>query len=281
MHNGEVHDVRDDIFQSIAHKTVYAEILADDYGLLSGLEFARNWGSSLGVTTETLLKPGAELEPGDIILSLNGAPKAIAMAEDRMIGCMAKSSGIATATRRFVDAAGDDLKIVSGAWKKMPFELKQMIRQGAEIAGAQSRISLQKFIYLDKNYTAMFGGITATLKAVEHLSEFVKVIQICGQHANIEREAERALEGNANIIFVDTGDIGDLVAVSDTLAKTGRRNSVDIAFAGGVTLEMIPELKTLDVDLVDIGRAIVDAPLLDMKMRISSDATPIAPPDSV
>jgi nicotinate-nucleotide pyrophosphorylase (carboxylating) len=45
---------------------------------------------------------------------------------------------------------------------------------------------------------------------------------------------------------------------------------VQLAFGGGVTLENIEELKALDIDILDIGRPIVDAPMLDMRLEIIS-----------
>ncbi len=55
----------------------------------------------------------------------------------------------------------------------------------------------------------------------------------------------------------------------------GLRNRVTIAFGGGVGLEDIDELKRLDIDVLDIGRQIVDAPLLDMRLEIESIETRI------
>ena len=52
------------------------------------------------------------------------------------------------------------------------------------------------------------------------------------------------------------------------MLELGLRNKVSIAFGGGVRLEQIDELKALGVDILDIGREIVDAPLLDMRVEL-------------
>jgi nicotinate-nucleotide pyrophosphorylase (carboxylating) len=59
-----------------------------------------------------------------------------------------------------------------------------------------------------------------------------------------------------------------MVAVARKLVQTGLRSKVKLAFGGGVSIEKIGTLKTLDVDIVDVGREIVDAPLLDMRLEI-------------
>jgi nicotinate-nucleotide pyrophosphorylase (carboxylating) len=46
------------------------------------------------------------------------------------------------------------------------------------------------------------------------------------------------------------------------------RGKVNIAFGGDIRLGNIDELKTLDIDILDIGRQIVDAPLLDMRLDV-------------
>ena len=43
---------------------------------------------------------------------------------------------------------------------------------------------------------------------------------------------------------------------------------MQIAFGGGITLQQMEMLVTLDIDILDVGRHIVDAPLLDMRMEI-------------
>jgi len=48
----------------------------------------------------------------------------MAAAEEELIGWLSKASGIATAARRARRTAGKDLKVVSGAWKKMPLPLR-------------------------------------------------------------------------------------------------------------------------------------------------------------
>ena len=59
-----------------------------------------------------------------------------------------------------------------------------------------------------------------------------------------------------------------MAAVARKLVQTGLRSRVELAFGGGVSIEKIGILKTLDVDIVDVGRRIVDAPLLDMRLEI-------------
>lgn len=261
-------DLRDSIFKSISNKTVTAVLSADDDGLIVGIPDFQKTADDLGLDVRFVIDDVTWVKAGEKIAEFRGAPKQIAKAEERLIGMLAKPSGIATRTREFVEAAGDDLRIVSGAWKKMPMVLKHVIRHAIRSAGADFRITRVNFVYLDKNFVRMLGGIRQTLVATSHITDHEKVIQIKGQYDDVANEAIEAAEAGAHIVFIDTGEIDDIDRVSDALTKAGLRAQVVLAYSGNVQLADIPALRNKDVDRIDIGRAIVDAPLLDMKIDV-------------
>jgi len=124
------------------------------------------------------------------------------------------------------------------------------------------------FVYLDKNYVEIFGGVGESLRAVANMTDRVKVVQLRGRRKSIELEACEAVEHGAHVLHVDSGSPDDAERVSRKLKCSGTRNRVRIAFSGDVRLEHMDELKALDIDILDIGRGIVDAPLLDMRMEV-------------
>lgn len=269
-------DLRDAIFQSIEGQLVTAVLRADDDGLIVGIPDFQNTADDLGLDVRFVIDDATYVSAGDKIAEFCGAPKQIAKAEERLIGMLAKPSGIATQTRKFVEAAGDNVRIVSGAWKKMPMVLKHVIRHAIRSAGADFRITRMNFVYLDKNFVRMLGGIRQTLVATGHIEEHEKVIQIKGDYDDITREAIEAAEAGAHIVFIDTGNIDDIDRVSAALKQAELRDKVILAYSGNIQLSDIPALRDKDVDRIDIGRAIVDAPLLDMKIDVVSIQQPEA-----
>lgn len=261
-------DLRDKILDSKANKRITACIIADDAGILAGTPEIKEEAQRLGLSLERLLNEGSPVKEGDEIASFCGSPKQVAMAEDVLIGLIAKPSGIATSAHKAVEATGGRPKIVCGAWKKMPLALKDIIRRAIIIGGAQVRISFDPLVYLDKNYIEILGGIKESLEAVRELKSYLKVVQIKGRYKDIALEACEATQFGADILFIDTGRPSDVSTVVKRLVLLGLRKKASIAFGGGVTLESIGGLKTMDIDILDIGRQIVDAPLLDMKMEI-------------
>jgi len=261
-------DIRDDILRRVAGNTVVGSVVADDDGIIVETTVAAEEARRLGLTLEQILDEGTRVRKGDEIARFCGSPKQVVMAEDVLIGIMAKPSGIATAAYRFVEKAGARLRIVSGAWKKMPVSQKDAIRRAVVAGGALCRMSRHPFVYLDKNYIKLLGGIRASLEAVAGLRDREKVAQLKGRYADIVSEAHEAVQFGADILHIDTGNSEDVRQVVRELIRLGIRDSVTIAYSGNIRLDDMERLKTLDIDILDIGRQIVDAPLLDMRMEV-------------
>ncbi len=261
-------DLREEIFKGVKDNRIAAFVIADDHGILSGIHTAKEEAKKLGLSIENILEEGCQIKKGDEIAKISGTPLQIAMAEDILMGNISKPSGIATAAKRFVEKAEKTTKIVAGAWKKMPASLKEVIRKAVVTGGAYVRISPNSFVYLDKNYIRILGGIRKSLEAVAHLNGHEKVVQLKGKHEDIVSETRVAAQFDADILHVDTGKPDDVNKVVEELIRLGMREKVRIAYSGNVRLEDMDMLKTLDIDILDIGRQIVDAPLLDMRMEV-------------
>lgn len=271
-------DIRDRIFQKIEKKKITAGIYTDMDGILSGLDRAVKIAGEIGVSVNYAAAEGDEVYAGDLIMQFTGNPKQIAIAEDRLIAALSKYSGVATAAHRFVKAAGTRLKVVGGAWKKMPEEIKIPLKAAARAGGAGIHMLDEPMVYLDKNYVEMFGGIQKTLMAIADIKGRKKIIQIRGRYegGDIVREAFTAAASGADIIFVDTGNIEDLrhvtSALKPALAKLEEKDGyrkVYFAYAGGIGLSDLDAVADAGADFIDIGRNIVDAPLLDMRMEVT------------
>ncbi len=262
-------DIREIIFAGIHGRQFDAGIVVERGGVVAGIARLEAALAEAGIRAELLLADGAEVKAGSVVGRIAGTARQIALAEEFAIGKLAKSSGIATAARRAVELAGGEMKIVCGAWKKMPAEIKSIVREAVVCGGAAFRITDQPFLYLDKNFVRMLGGIEATLNAVASVRDKLKVIQLKGEFASVAQEAITAVTHGADILMIDTGVLADFAAARRALEAIGLRQQVKLAFARGVRLENIPAMKGLGIDILDIGAEIVDAPLLDMKLDVS------------
>jgi len=263
-------DLRDNIFRNLKAKVAEAVIITESNGIVAGTNRASQVAQQMGLTVTRIAKEGSCVKKGDIITAVQGDVQQVITGEERLMGCISKPSGVATSAHQFIRAAAGKPRIVSGAWKKMPMELKETIRAAVLTGGARIRICDDPFIYLDKNYISVFGGIQETLAGVAHLRGYLKVIQLKGKYKNIGSEATEAAELGADVLFIDTGNVADIHSVIESITAAGQRGRVQIAFGGGVKIEDIDAIKGLDVDILDIGQAIIDAPLLDLKYEVKT-----------
>jgi len=264
-------DLRDIIFAGIRDKKSVARISAQGVGILSGIMWLKKACEKLGLNLKECKRSGAKLKLGETVAVVEGTAKQIALGEEELIGWISKASGIATAARKAKRAAGRNLKVVCGAWKKMPLPIKDLVRQAVADGGIACRIADVPFLYLDKNYVKALGGVGKTMQSVKNLKAGSLVIQLKGEGRELLREAVLAAKG-ADVVMIDTGRKEDITAVDSILRVKGLRGRVQIAFAGNISIEDLVHLRRMPVDVVDIGQAVIDAPLLDMRMDIAEES---------
>jgi len=251
------------IFHGIRHHRLKASLSSKGNGCLAGVPFAQRAAEILGLEAVWKKSSGMAVEKGEEIAQFVGMPQQIVKIENLVIGLISKPSGIATAAQKAQKAAEGKIRLVSGGWKKHPFLIKELIWEAVAAGGIAHRIVDEPFIYLDKNYVRIFGGISQALKAAAS-SSFVKVIQLRGEFAPIAEEAVEAIASGTQVLMVDTGSQRDLDEVLRVLRKKKTSAQAKLAFAGGIQIKDIPLLAEKGVDILDIGAAILDAPWLDL-----------------
>ncbi len=263
-------DLRYTIFDGRMGQKVTAVLSSCEDGIVSGVSQAVQAAEALGLEVFAPVKDGMRIHAGEPLITTVGDPVQTTMAEDRLIGLIAKPSGIATAAHRALLAAEGRVRIVCGAFKKLSLADKHILRQAVEDGGLKGRIAEPPFVYLDKNYLRLFGGVAPAVTAMKKFESGCIVVQLKGLFGSVADEAREAIVSGAGILMIDTGNSADIDTVSEILRQTSLRSQVQIAFAGGIRIADIPSLCRKDVDILDIGREIIDAPLLDLKYDVVS-----------
>jgi len=259
------------IFQGIRHHRLQASLSSKGNGWLAGIPFAQRAAEILGLEAVWRKSSGAAVEKGEEIAQFVGMPQQIVKFENLVIGLISKPSGIATAAQKAQKAAGGKIRLVSGGWKKHPFLIRELIWEAVAAGGIAHRIVDEPFVYLDKNYVRIFGGISQALKATASSSS-LKVIQLRGEFLPIAEEAREALSLGADVLMVDTGSWKDLDEVLGVMREKNLSYAAKLAFAGGIKLVDIPLLTGKGVDILDIGAAILDAPWLELTYDVMGKA---------
>jgi len=258
-------DIREKYFEKVTGVFKF-QIISTQSGMLAGMSHLMQSAKEIGIELGKHLNDGALLNPGSIICVGYGSALQIALAEDSLMSVIGKASGVASAAHHATVLADGKAEIVCGAWKKIPNLMKSLLRDAIMLSGAGIRISKKPFLYLDKNYLRLTGGIQDASRLGAEFNDRILVIQLKGEFGSIVEETKVALKCGAAILMVDTGSIQDLKEVRKTAENFDA--DIQIGFAGSVTPDRIIDAIDAGANIVCIGRSIIDAPLLDFRLDV-------------
>lgn len=203
---------------------------------------------------------GGAVEPGDVIAVITGPAHSVLRAERVAINFLSHLSGVATLTRRFVEAAGPGVKILNTR-KTIP-GLRALEREAVAAGGGTlHRASLSDAILIKDNHLRLAGGV----------GEAVRRAKTGGVPVEVEVETldqlDEALAAGADRILLDnpTPEL-----VKEAVARVGNAERLEIS--GGVTLESLPSLVQAGARVVSVGRLTHSAPALDMSLEVTGPA---------
>jgi nicotinate-nucleotide pyrophosphorylase (carboxylating) len=205
---------------------------------------------------------GASCAPGDVVADVRGSAASMLTAERTALNLMQRMTGIATMTRRFVDAAGGRITILDT--RKTTPTLRALEKYAVRAGGGTNhRGGLDDGILIKDNHIRLAGGLT----------EAVRRMKAANQEMPIEVEAQSfdqvddAIQSGADIILLDNLTTDQ---IKDALTRIAGRAKVEIS--GGVTLERIPELAGTGADYVSVGALTHSAPAADLSFELEPDA---------
>jgi nicotinate-nucleotide pyrophosphorylase (carboxylating) len=205
---------------------------------------------------------GSSCVPGDIVAEVRGSAASMLTAERTALNLMQRMTGIATMTRRYVDAARGHITILDT--RKTTPTLRALEKYAVRAGGGTNhRSGLDDGILIKDNHIRLAGG----------LAEAVRRMKAANQEMPIEVEAQsldqvdEAIQSGADIILLDNLTTDQIV---DALARIAGRAKVEIS--GGVTLERIPELARTGAQYVSVGALTHSAPAADLSFELEPDA---------
>jgi len=238
-------------------------ILAQAEGVLCGVPFAKRVFQRLDPTVEFYesLEEGKWLTPNACVLRLRGRSRAILSAERTALNFLQHLSGIATFTRRFVQAIEGTGARIADTRKTIPglrLLQKYAVRVGG---GVNHRIGLSDGILIKDNHLIALGGDIreAVRRARAHAPHLLMVEVEC---TTLE-QVQQAIEAGADALLLDNMPL-ETLREAVRLAK-GRVRLIEAS--GGVTLDTARAIAETGVDLISIGAITHSAPILPMHLE--------------
>jgi nicotinate-nucleotide pyrophosphorylase (carboxylating) len=242
-----------------------AKLLIKENGILAGIELALEIFKEVdpALVTDVLIKDGAAVKIGDIVLTVSGSTHSILIAERLVLNCMQRMSGIATKTHQIVSILKDTKTKVLDTRKTTP-GLRYLEKLAVKIGGGTNhRIGLYDMILIKDNHVDYAGGIgNAIIAAQKYLSDQNKNLQIEIEVRNIE-ELNQVLEvGGVDRIMLDNFNFDDLKSAVKLIDGRFLTEA-----SGGITEENVLAYAACGVDYISMGALTHSVKSLDMSLK--------------
>ncbi|HEV8247722.1 MAG TPA: carboxylating nicotinate-nucleotide diphosphorylase, partial [Polyangiaceae bacterium] len=214
-----------------------------------------------GLRVERKLADAQRAEPGSVLWEVEGATRSILSAERTALNFAQRLCGIATLTRRYVDAVpeGSSLRITDT--RKTTPGLRALERFAVRSGGGfNHRNDLGSAVLIKDNHVAAAGGVAAAIERARRYAPHTARIEVEVESLS---ELDEALAAGVDIVMLDNfaaEALGEAVARARGLAL--------VEVSGGITLDRIPELALAGVDLVSVGALTHSAPAADISLEL-------------
>ena len=234
--------------------------------VIAGLDVAAEAFSQLdpGCAFDRKLKDGDRCQPGDVIAELRGQAASMLTAERTALNFLQRLSGIATLTRKFVDAAGGTIVVLDT--RKTTPTLRALEKYAVRAGGGTShRAGLDDGVLIKDNHVRLAGGVK---QAVKLMKDDDPEMPIEVEAQSLE-QVDEAIAAGADIILVDNLPLEAIrEAVKRVIAHGGRTK---IELSGGVTLDRMPELAKTGANYVSVGALTHSAPAADLSFELEPE----------
>jgi len=238
----------------------HASIIAKSPCVLAGLDVAAEAFRQLdpGVAITSHRKDGDTSEPGTTVTEFRGQAAALLTAERTALNFLQHLSGIATLTRRFVEAAGDRITVLDTR-KTTPLLRaleKYAVRAGG---GVNHRNGLDDGILVKDNHIRLATDIGTVVRQMRRTNREMPT----EVEAQSLQQVDEALAAGADIVMLDNLSTPDII---EAVRRCKGRAKTEIS--GGVTLDRMRELAATGADYVSIGALTHSAPAADLSFEI-------------
>jgi nicotinate-nucleotide pyrophosphorylase (carboxylating) len=246
-----------------AIQPVHARVVVRESAVLCGAPWFEGVLRRLDarVRIEWRYAEGQQMSAGSEVCSIEGPARALLTAERTALNFLQLLSGVATATRRYVEAVRGTNAAILDTRKTLPgmrLAQKYAVRVGG---GRNQRIALYDGILIKENHIAAAGGITAALDAAHALNANVP-IQIEVESLG---ELEEALVAGATSILLDNFDLD---MMREAVRITHARAVLEAS--GGVDMTSVRAIAETGVDRISIGSLTKDVRAVDYSLRVSA-----------
>ena len=250
--------------------TTTAAFVARADGVVAGMSCARVACRLVdaNLALDVWVDDGGSVAKGDIVAGLSGSFRSVLLVERTVLNFLCHLSGIATLTRRFVEAVAStnpttrilDTRKTTPGLRALE---KAAVRAGG---GANHRGSLSDAVLIKDNHLAGMSIAEAVDRALSRWPG--RMIEV---ECDTLDQVSTAVEAGATAVLCDNmspDDVARAVAIVRGHDEAGERVLVEAS--GGVTLDNVAAFAKAGADLISVGALTHSAPILDIGLDIDT-----------
>jgi nicotinate-nucleotide pyrophosphorylase (carboxylating) len=240
--------------------------LAKADGVIAGLEIAKAVFLEVhpDVRFEASVRDGAFVRTGEIFASVSGNGRALLTAERTVLNFLQRMSGIATATRMYVDAVKGTKAVILDTRKTAP-GLRMLDKYAVRCGGGSNhRVGLFDMILIKDNHIDASGGISAAVAAVRSGADRSLPIEV---ECRTLDDVNEAVGLNVNRIMLDNMS---LEKIREAVTVVGGR--VPLEVSGNVTLATVRSIAETGIEYISVGALTHSVQALDISLKIHAGA---------
>jgi nicotinate-nucleotide pyrophosphorylase (carboxylating) len=234
-------------------------VVARQAGVLAGLPVAAavlEISAAGGIRCTACARDGERIPTGARVLLAEGPVRALLTAERTMLNLLGRLSGVATLTRRWVDAVEGTGAVVRDTRKTTP-GLRALEKYAVRCGGGVNhRLSLSDAALVKDNHVLAAGGVAAAFAAVRAAFPAVPVEVEC----DTLEQVRQAVDAGADLVLCDNMPPARLRAA----VGYARPRGVRLEASGGLSLPVAREVAETGVDFLAVGALTHSAPVLDL-----------------
>jgi len=247
-----------------ARSVLKGTFIAKESGIIAGLEVVRETLKYLDPRTSfsAHVKDGKHVSKGTILATVRGNGRALLVAERTALNFFQRMSGIATATRMYVNAVRKTKAIIVDTRKTAP-GLRLLDKWAVRLGGGQNhRFGLFDMVLIKENHIAAAGGISQAVARVRATDTKKRPIEV---EVRTLDELRETLELTVDRILLDNMSLKHMrEAVCITSGKT------ELEASGNVSLENVAAVAATGVDIISVGKLTHSVRALDISFLIES-----------
>jgi nicotinate-nucleotide pyrophosphorylase (carboxylating) len=216
------------------------------------------------VTTHPEIFDGVRLRKGQSVAVIRHNARVLLSCERVILNLIQRLSGIATLTRKFVDAVSGTKARILDTRKTAP-GLRTLDKYAVRCGGGQNhRLDLSDGVLIKNNHIALAGGIAPALERAHRNRRGAQVIVI---EARTLEEVDQELQHGAEAILLDHMSVEDVKRAVERCSRAERRIPIEVS--GGIILENVRSYAETGVNFISIGALTQSAVAVEMSMRVA------------